>query len=160
MSPSAPPRHRGFFGRAWVPETLTFFAVLWQESIRLELRTAHRVLPITPGLTQWYYFQFGDFVNGYINAFIVDGLTEFIRRRRASGVLPPDRARVQQVLIASLLSIISILVVEIGPSSLNRADLADIPAGVAGSLLYLGVRVAALRWQHGAPASPTNAGGT
>lgn len=137
-----------------------FFAVLWQESIRLELRTAHRVLPLTPGLTQWYYFQFGDFVNGYINAFIVDGLAEFIRRRQAGGALPPDRARMQQAFIASVLSMVSILVVEIGPSSLNRADLADIPAGVAGALLYLGVRVTALRWQRTAPASLTNSDGT
>lgn len=139
--------------RAWVPECVGFFLVLWQEAVRLELRSAHRILPIPSSLTELYYFQFGDFVNGYINAFIVDGLTDWFRSRRDTSRTLTTLAKQRQAVAATIVSIAVIAAVELIPNAFNNADWRDIPAGVAGALLYLGIRLLALRWQRAANAS-------
>jgi hypothetical protein len=140
-----PPAPRPFFRRPWVVESLVFFGVLWQESLRLEWRTAHRVLPLPPNVTAFYYYQAGDFANGYVNAFLLDGLTDLARhwaaRRRGGSV---ERQGLQAML-ATVLSIVSIVLIELVPSAVNHPDVGDIPAGVVGALLYLCVRTAALR---------------
>ena len=133
--------------RPWVPECVGFFLVLWQEAVRLELRSAHRILPIPSSLTDLYYFQFGDFVNGYINAFIVDGLTEWFRSRRLPRRTLTTLAKQRQAIAASIVSMLIIVAVELMPNALNSADWRDIPAGLAGALVYLGIRLVAVRWQ-------------
>ncbi len=138
-------RQWSWFRRPWRLEIIVLFAVLWQEALRLEWRTAHRVLPLSPRLTALYYYQAGDFVNGYLNAFLIDGVTAVVRQSRAGRASLTRAAFVRQALVASGLSIASIVVIELGQSALNHPDVADIPAGVVGALLYLLVRVAALR---------------
>ncbi len=56
--------------RPWVMETVVFWFVLWQESFRLSARTLHKILPINFKLQEYYYY-YGDFVNGYIMAYII-----------------------------------------------------------------------------------------
>ena len=127
--------------RPWVLESVIFFAALWQESLRLEWRSEGRTLPLPPRVTQFYYLNAGDFVNGYINAFLIDGVTELARRgwaRRRGVTAGGSRA---QAVVASAISAFVILAVELFPSTLNQPDPADIPAGVVGALLYLGVRL-------------------
>ena len=101
-----PPAPRPFLRRPWVVESLVFFGVLWQESLRLEWRTAHRVLPLPKSVTAFYYYQAGDFANGYVNAFLLDGLTDLARhwaaRRRGGSV---ERQGLQAML-ATVLSIV------------------------------------------------------
>lgn len=142
--------------RPWVPECVGFFLVLWQEAVRLDLRGAHRVLPIPSSLTAAYYFQFGDFVNGYINAFILDGLTEWFRSRGDTRRGLSNVMRQRQAIAATVCSILVIMAVELIPNAFNQADWRDIPAGAAGALLYLGIRLFAIRWQSsGAAVTPS-----
>jgi hypothetical protein len=131
--------------RPWVAESLVFFAVLWQESLRLEWRTAHRTLPIPARLTALYYYQCGDFANGYVNAFLIDGLTHLVRQWHARRTASPVGALEWYAVGAAVLSMLIIVGIELAPTALNNPDLADIPAGIVGALLYLGVRVVALR---------------
>jgi len=127
-----------------VPESLGLLVVLWQESIRLELRTAYRALPLPPRATEFYYYQFGDFVNGYLNAFLADGLVEPLRRWRAPATELPVKSLRRQAIVASLFSMLVIIGFETVPTAFNHADVRDIPAGVAGALLYLCIRLAAI----------------
>lgn len=139
------PSRLSWFRRPWVPETVVLFAILWQEAIRLELRTGHRTLPLPAWITQFYYFQFGDFVNGYLNAFLADGLTDlFIRWRKLSDerAAPSERTR---AVVAAVFSMLVIIGVELVPSAFNQPDAGDIPAGIAGALVYLAVRTTALK---------------
>ena len=147
MTESRPPARRSLLRRPWVPECIGFFAVLWQEAVRLELRTAHRVLPFSPRVTAAYYYQFGDFANGYVNAFLIDGITELARRWLSPDALRSPRSRQRQAVVASLLSALGIIGIELIPSALNSPDVRDIPAGVLGAVLYLAIRVAALKRQ-------------
>ena len=66
-----------FLTRPWFIETAVFFFVLWQESFWLSARTSHQILPINQTLQNYYYYNFGDFVNGYIMAYIIDGIVNF-----------------------------------------------------------------------------------
>ena len=59
-----------------MPETLFFLVALWQETFRLSSRTAHVVLPVSKQLQNFYYYNFGDFVNGYVMAFMADGVIQ------------------------------------------------------------------------------------
>ena len=60
--------------KPWILETLFFWGVLWQESFRLSSRTSQQVLLVGSGLQDFYYYHFGDFVNGYVIAYVLDGL--------------------------------------------------------------------------------------
>ena len=67
---------KGFLRRPWVVETLLFFLIAWQESFRLSQRTAGK--GFSPRwLKDFYFYNFGDFVNGYIMAYIMDGLANY-----------------------------------------------------------------------------------
>ena len=93
------------------------------------------------------YLNAGDFVNGYINAFLIDGVTELMRHgwaRRRGVTAGGSRA---QAVAASAISALVIVAVELFPSTLNRPEPADVPAGIVGALLYLGVRLFALGWR-------------
>jgi hypothetical protein len=148
MDDSAPRTRWRVWQRPWMVETVVLFLVLWQESIRLELRTAHRTLPVPPAVERFYYYQFGDFANGYLNAFLLDGLASIGIARLAgprAGQAPRwwYNARTRAWL-ATALSALSIVAVELRPSALTAADWQDIPAGVAGAVGYLAVRLFAM----------------
>jgi hypothetical protein len=139
----------------WVIETLVFWLVLWQESIRLELRTAHRQLPMPPWLQDVYYYRSGDFANGYVNAFLIDGVASLVLHwagvTEAGGDAWWRRALLNEprrALAATALSTLVIIAVETFPSALTRADWLDIPAGVAGALCYLCIRLIGLKLQR------------
>jgi hypothetical protein len=132
----------------WAIEIMALCMVVFQESFRLESRTAHRVLPIPRGIQDLYYFNFGDFSNGFINAFIIDGiaatvLIPAVRKRLAAVPSPITIAG-----IATLLSVLIVVVFETAQNAFNFVDLADIPAGIAGALAYFAVRIVALRARH------------
>jgi hypothetical protein len=155
MTPNAPKAKQPLWRTPWAIETVVFFLVLWQEAIRLELRTAHRQLPIPASLQDAYYYHFGDFANGYVNAFIIDGVTGLVARWAGLSEGPgPDPWWKQSLLnnrtralAATALSSVVIIGVEVLPNALTQADWLDIPAGVAGALCYLGVRMIGLAVQ-------------
>lgn len=60
---------------AWALETIFFFIVLGQESFRLSARTAKETLPVGSVLQNFYYYYFGDFVNGFVIAYLIDGVS-------------------------------------------------------------------------------------
>ncbi|MBK8302581.1 MAG: hypothetical protein IPK98_03915 [Chloracidobacterium sp.] len=123
-----------FYRRPWFWETIVFFLVCWQESVRLSLRTSHATLPVGKVLQDFYYYNFGDFVNGYIMAFIFDGLVD-VRTQKTSAQLAVGKFTIRQNLSRSRPLSVSVdnCHFEIGSSSaFTTADLADIPAGVAG----------------------------
>ena len=138
------PTPRRFYRRPWFWETVVFFLVCWQESIRLSLRTSHTELPVSKVLQDVYYYNFGDFVNGYIMAFIFDGITNMFALRKPPHALNVGKFAFGQRFVASMAVLASgliIVIFEIGRSSaLTTADLADIPAGVGGAIFYLCVR--------------------
>jgi hypothetical protein len=145
--PPEPSPARSYLHTPWVLEAIAFFAVLWQEDVRLRLRTAHVQLPVPGALQRYYYLGFGDFANGFVNAFILDGLVDLLlgqRPRDAHADPPLLRPRVRAA-SAAVISAVSIAVFELRPSSFTVADALDIPAGLAGALAYFVVRVAALR---------------
>ena len=120
-----------FWRAPWTIETVVFFLVLWQEGIRLELRTAHRRLAMPSWLQDAYYYHSGDFANGYVNAFLIDGVASL--GVRWAGLSPgpgPDpwwkhplldhRTR---ALLATGLSAVVIIGVEVAPNGLNHAGI-------------------------------------
>lgn len=148
MDGPAASTNRRFWQRPWMVETVVLFLVLWQESIRLELRTAHRTLPVPPAVERFYYYQFGDFANGYLNAFLLDGVASvglgwLVNRRAGQAPRWWDNARTRAWL-ATGLSALSIVIVELRPSALTQADWQDIPAGIAGAVGYLAIRLFAI----------------
>lgn len=132
----------------WIAEIIALALVVFQEGFRLESRTAHRVLPIPPSLQSFYYYHFGDFSNGFVNAFIVDGLVDTLlvpmtmRLRYQPRLLPSPQVR---LLIAVLASVAIVVAFEVVQNSITQSDLADIPAGIAGACAYFLVRLFALR---------------
>jgi hypothetical protein len=141
----------GFLQRPWIVETICFFLVAWQESVRLSLRTAHK--DISPNrLRDFYFYNFGDFVNGYIMAFIFDGLVNyFIFQKIRTGseyykIFNFTVTKVTNAILATFVSILIIAAFEIRQSSAyTTADLMDIPAGAGGALAYCVVRLVMLR---------------
>jgi hypothetical protein len=143
---------KGFYKRPWVVETVFFFLVLWQESARLSLRTANKDFS-SNRLRDFYFYNFGDFVNGYIMAFILDGLTNyFIIQKNQSGskfykIFNFTVTERTNAILASVVSTVIIAVFEVGQSSAyTTADLMDIPAGAGGAIVYCIVRIVMLGW--------------
>jgi hypothetical protein len=141
------PKKVPFLRRAWMLETLFFFVVLWQESYRLSSRTAHKILPVDKQLQDFYYYNFGDFVNGYVIAFLVDGAFQIIIFKnnpsfKLSGV---SLTKWGSTLFATLFSISVVVGYELMQSTSTTSDVMDIPAGILGALLYLLIRWIALR---------------
>jgi len=138
--------------KPWGVETIVFFLVLWQEDIRLRLRTEGWHLSVPEGLEQFYYFQFGDFVNGYVFAFVIDGLADLVISAIEKKIKPDFtlvwRRQIGSALVAAAVSTLIIIAFELTSSSYTTADLQDIPAGIAGSLLFLSLRLAMLKFRY------------
>lgn len=139
-----------FLKRPWVVETIVFFLVAWQESFRLSSRTAHKLLPVNKQIQDYYYFNFGDFVNGYIIAFIADGLINFLVLKAAPfykvfGLRISKRAN---ALLSTLFSAVIIVLFELSQSGSTTSDIKDIPAGIAGAVLFCIVRFIALKFSE------------
>lgn len=136
-----------YLKRPWLPETVFFFITLWQEAFRLSSRTAHKTLPVSAGLQHYYYYNFGDFVNGYIMAFFIDGFFNLlcIKNRMSYNIAGFDISKRRSALFATLISACIVVVFEWVQSSFVTSDLQDIPAGILGALLYYIVRLFALK---------------
>jgi len=136
---------KDIFTRPWVVETLFFFLIAWQESIRLSLRTSG--IGFSPRwLKDFYFYNFGDFVNGYIMAYIFDGLTNYFifqkKEVNCYSIFQVKFTKAKSAILACVISAIIIIIFEIGQSSaLTTADLMDIPAGVGGAIFYCWVRL-------------------
>jgi hypothetical protein len=147
---------KSFLAKPWSLETVVFFLVLWQESFRLSSRTSQQTLLIGSRFQDFYYYHFGDFVNGFVIAFILDGLAEMaLFRKQENGIAQPRYSKFKIThnalsLCATFISILIIMIVELGWLSLaTTSDIFDIPAGIAGSLLYYFVRLFAVRFRYG-----------
>ena len=133
-------------------ETIAFFLVLGQESFRLGARTSQRVLPIGSQLQDFYYYHFGDFVNGFVIAYVVDGVADLVlaSRKAQSSAQPrfPKAVITSQTLTicASLFSGMIVTAFELGVMPLKTtSDVYDIPAGLMGALVFCLIRLLALR---------------
>lgn len=136
-----------YLARPWFWESLVFFIALWQESFRLSSRTSHKVLPIGVGLQNYYYYNFGDFVNGYVIAYIIDGVINFTLLKtsisyKIAGFKITKRGN---AILASLFSSLIVVVFELMQSTSTTSDVNDIPAGILGAFLYLLIRLLALK---------------
>ncbi|MBL0145352.1 MAG: hypothetical protein IPP48_05960 [Chitinophagaceae bacterium] len=136
-----------YLRKPWILETIFFFVVLWQESFRLSSRTSHKILPLTKRLQHIYYYNFGDFVNGYVIAFIVDGVSNlFLFKQRESYKLLGFKISTRKnAFLASLISIFVVAIFELTQSTSTTSDINDIPAGVLGAILYFFIRLLALK---------------
>ena len=138
--------------KPWGVETIVFFLVLWQEDIRLRLRTEGWHLPVPKVLEQFYYFQFGDFVNGYVFAFVIDGLADVVisalQKQATADFTHVWRRQIVSALVATSVSTLIIIAFELKSSSFTTADLQDIPAGIIGALLFLSLRLIMLKFRY------------
>jgi hypothetical protein len=136
-----------FLSRPWIIETIVFFLVAYQESFRLSSRTAHKLLPVSKQIQDYYYFNFGDFVNGYIIAFIADGLINFLVIKSASSykLFGLQITKRTNALFSTLFSAVIIVLFELSQSGSTTSDIMDIPAGIAGALLFCLTRLVALK---------------
>ncbi len=137
-----------FLFQPWILETIFFFLVLWQESFRLSARTAQRTLPLSAGLQDFYYFHFGDFVNGFGIAYLIDGAMDRLvfKTRPYYNVLGKSISKQTNAFLATLASIGVVVIFELTQSISTTSDYKDIPAGICGALVYCAVRVYALKW--------------
>jgi hypothetical protein len=145
-----------YLARPWILESLFFFLTLWQESFRLSARTSGMLLPIDRQLQNFYYYNFGDFVNGYVIAFIADGVTNLILLKKrvsytAAGFKITNKGF---ALLATLFSVVTVVIFEVTQSASTTSDINDIPAGILGALLYYLIRLLALKiaLKHSEPA--------
>jgi hypothetical protein len=151
---------KSLMAKPWILETLFFWGVLWQESFRLSSRTSQRVLLIGSGLQEFYYYHFGDFVNGYVIAYMFDGLVNLFLFRKMEREIELPRTSVFRIsrrtltLFAALFSCTIITIFELGVTSLSTTSgIYDIPAGILGALIYCAVRLFALRFIYAQPDS-------
>lgn len=140
---------RNFIARPWILETIFFFLVLWQESLRLSFRTSHKLLPIGQKLQNFYYYYFGDFVNGYVMAYVFDGLFDYLGCLGAETAVSHSNivfSKTRKALLATCISGLIISVYECTSTSLaTTSDIYDIPAGILGAFFYFAVRIVSLR---------------
>lgn len=136
-----------FLRKPWILESIIFFLVLWQESFRLSSRTSHKILPVSRQLQNFYYYNFGDFVNGYVIAFIVDGVSNLIllKNRESYSVLRFKINMQKNAFWGSLISIFIVAIFELTKSASTTSDINDIPAGILGAIIYFIVRLLALK---------------
>lgn len=141
---------KGFLKKPWIVETIFFFLILWQESFRLSLRTAEKRFSPT-WLKDFYFYNFGDFVNGYIMAYIFDGLANYLIFQKNNTnnefykIFKFKITKPTNAILSTSVSAIIIAVFELGQSSaLTTADLMDIPAGVGGAIVYCAIRLGML----------------
>lgn len=141
-------KNKPYLARPWFIESIIFFLVLWQESFRLSSRTSQKILPVPLEFQNYYYYNFGDFVNGYIMAFIIDGMINFtlLKHSLSYRVGRFEVTKIKNALLATLISISIVAAYELMPSTTTTSDVNDIPAGIFGSFLYFLVRMLALRY--------------
>lgn len=142
--------HKTFFNflrKPWILESIVLFIVLWQESFRLSSRTSHKILPVSKQIENYYYYNFGDFVNGYVIAFIIDGISNLIMYKNLNSyaVLGFKINKQKNAFLAILISIFIVSIYELTQSASTTSDINDIPAGVAGAILYFFIRLLALK---------------
>ncbi len=134
----------------WLIETFFFFLVLGQESLRLSLRTAKENLPVSSSLQHFYYYYFGDFVNGFVIAYLIDGLSNLFLFRKQSTkayyTIATFRVnRNKNAILSAIISSLIILIYELGWTPISTtSDLLDVPGGVSGALVYVLVRIFSL----------------
>jgi hypothetical protein len=135
-----------FIFKPWVLESVFFFAVMWQESFRLSARTSHRVLPVHIQIQQYYYYNFGDFVNGYIIAFLADGIIHLtlLKRKSSYTVAGIEITSRRNAFLSTIFSAIIISIFELMHSASTTSDINDIPAGILGGIFYYIIRMIAL----------------
>jgi hypothetical protein len=139
-------KYSQYLAKPWIIETVVFFLVMWQESFRLSARTSHKILPINKRIQDYYYYNFGDFVNGYIIAFIIDGIINLI-------LLKTDKfymifgfriTKKMNAILSTLVSIFIVVIFELIQSTSTTSDIKDIPAGVLGAIFFYFIRLFAL----------------
>ncbi len=111
-----------------------YAAVMPYEFIRIVKQDEHRLSQSFPNIdSAWrynYLYNTGDFSNGYIDSMLTHIALSVLLRNRIS-----EKTR---NIISTAAGIISVVAAEtILP--VGSPDIADIPAGVVGSLTYLGV---------------------
>lgn len=98
-------------------------------------------------LQKFYYYNFGDFVNGYVFAFVIDGVSSLMlfRKRESYTVFGFKINMHKNAFLASMVSIFIIAIFELTQSASTTSDINDIPAGILGAMLYFVIRLLGLR---------------
>jgi hypothetical protein len=135
-----------YLATPWLIETVVFFLVMWQESFRLSLRTSHMILPINKHIQNYYYYNFGDFVNGYIIAFIIDGVINlvFLKTNKFYMIFGFRVTKKMNAILSTLISVFIVVIFELLQSTSTTSDIKDIPAGVLGAVSFYFIRLFAL----------------
>lgn len=135
-----------YLATPWIIETIVFFLVMWQESFRLSSRTSHKILPINKHIQNYYYYNFGDFVNGYIIAFIIDGVINlvFLKTGKFYMLFGYRITKKMNAILSTLISIFIVVIFELIQSASTTSDIKDIPAGVLGAISFYFIRLFAL----------------
>jgi hypothetical protein len=139
-------KYLSYLASPWIIETIVFFLVMWQESFRLSSRTSHKILPINKHIQNYYYYNFGDFVNGYIIAFIIDGVINlvFLKTGEFYMLFGYRITKKMNAILSTLTSIFIVVIFELIQSTSTTSDIKDIPAGVLGAISFYFIRLFAL----------------
>lgn len=105
-------------------------------------------MPIPLTLQNYYYYNFGDFVNGYIMAFITDGIINLtlLNKGKPFKILRIEITKRSSALLATLFSISVVVIYELTQSATTTSDANDIPAGIMGAFFYYLIRQLALKY--------------
>lgn len=135
-----------YLATPWIIETVVFFLVMWQESFRLSSRTSHKILPVNKHIQDYYYYSFGDFVNGYIIAFIIDGVINLVllKTNKFYMIFGYRITKKTNAILSTLVSIFIVAIFELIQSASTTSDIKDIPAGVLGAISFYFIRLVAL----------------
>ena len=119
-----------------------------EEVQRIHHYAHHKPLQMS-GLERWYANNSGDFFQGFGMALGIDVVAEYLGSRVSEMAMPNspvyrlseyiETHHVERALASAIISSGLVAIAETY-GILNKPLLADIPAGVAGALLYAGVR--------------------
>jgi hypothetical protein len=135
-----------YLATPWIIETVVFFLVMWQESFRLSSRTSHKILPINKHIQNYYFYNFGDFVNGYIIAFIIDGVINLMvfKTEEFYMIFGYRITKKINAILSTLISVFIVVIFELIQSTSTTSDIKDIPAGILGAICFYFIRLVAL----------------
>ena len=129
-------------------EAVLATALGFAEVQRIHHYAHHKPLQMS-GLERWYANNSGDFFQGFGMALGIDVVSEYLASRISEAAMPDsplyrlseyiETHHVERAFASAAISSGLVVIAEIY-GILNSPLLADIPAGVAGALLYAGVR--------------------
>ncbi|MCE1199650.1 MAG: hypothetical protein LWW85_11825 [Marinilabiliales bacterium] len=152
---------RKYIFRPWLAESIVLFLVLAQEVARLFALHSNLPLSFGSGFHRFYNLGLGNFVHGYVMAFVLDLAINLIFKKDSEeqeeqiiSLAGFGLSRFICAIVSVALSALAVVMFEAEPISV-APEMDRIPAGLAGSLLYLIIRLMALHFQERNPDRPS-----